>query len=71
MPNLWRESEAKCVVVLDGAKTKSCKGRFHGGFIALFVRWFIVLLLAAKMAIIIVEIFRILFFRRMRDFHNG
>ena len=53
--NLWRESEAKCEVMLDGTKNKSSKGIFHGRLVTLFRRWFIVLLLAAQMGTIIVE----------------
>lgn len=38
VPKLWRKSEAKCEVVIDGMKNKSSKGRFHGRLIALFIR---------------------------------
>lgn len=53
--------------MLDGAKNKSCQGRFHAPLIILFPKWFIVPLLAVQMGIIIGKIYGILFFPSTRD----
>ena len=62
---LWHKSEAMLKVLLDGTKNISSIGRFHACLITLFIRWFIVLLLAAQMGIKVIKIFPILLFHQM------